>query len=376
MKKVFCTVISLLLIFNLPLQTWAKYSACNFTSTRSEVVTVYFDYNDSWASMPSTAFSRNLARMAVSLSAAAYDKESTAVALENMGYEVVAQRNFERTATAEDHDFVAWTLGKKSVMEKGEEKNQYILAIRGTDENGEWYGNFDVGYGKEHYGFKTAGEELMLELGMYITTPADSNRILVTGHSRGAAVTNLVAQWMTDDEHYATKNHIYGYTFATPATTMEPINNGNIFNFVNGGDIVTNMPLSAWGYGRNGQTITLAYDEGTIQRLNAGLRSVTGEDYSAGFDSGEFNKIFTRLAPTISDFYQKNSNGYSVSGLFNDMVPILSGDFSTADLTSVALQAASLNAADALQYFIGETSKIVQAHAPETYIAWVNAMYV
>ena len=84
-KTLFIMLLSFSLIFSLPAQASARYATGVFIAASSKTVTVYFDCNDMWADIPSTVFSRQLARTAVSLSAAAYDEENIVSSLESMG---------------------------------------------------------------------------------------------------------------------------------------------------------------------------------------------------------------------------------------------------------------------------------------------------
>ena len=99
----------------------------------------------------------------------------------------------------------------------------------------------------------------------YIPFNNISNPIfLVTGHSLGAAVANLVAEHLNsckDTNHCPgsrTEKDIYSYTFATPKTVKnkQGSDSQNIFNILNNNDIVPLVPTNilALNWADNGWT--------------------------------------------------------------------------------------------------------------------------
>lgn len=115
----------------------------------------------------------------------------------------------------------------------GETYNAYVVPIRGTTGNDEWLSNFKLGAAGDsyHYGFKKAADGVLSTLRSKIKTK--NNIFLITGHSRGAAVANIVAGELTIDKDLASPNHIFGYTYACPAvkigadTTLDNVININ-----------------------------------------------------------------------------------------------------------------------------------------------------
>ena len=77
----------------------------------------------------------------------------------------------------------------------------------------------------------------------------------VAGHSRGAAIANIIGANLQDENKQA-----YTYTFASPNTTLAD-NTGEyraIFNIVNEDDFVPCLRMKDWGYKRYGKTATVS----------------------------------------------------------------------------------------------------------------------
>ena len=120
-----------------------------------------------------------------------------------------------------------------------------------------------------HLGFKSARDFAYEALKTYINSTLCINKsetkIVIFGHSRGAATANLLGAYLIDGAgNLASKENIYTYTFATPNTIYVGNSNNKskapynrIFNFVNPEDFVTKVLPSQWGFGRYGKTLVL-----------------------------------------------------------------------------------------------------------------------
>lgn len=164
-----------------------------------------------------------------------------------------------------DDDISEVAVGYYDISYGGETKTILGVIIRGT--NGsieEWSSNFDMGDPDEwdseyHKGFYTTEERIRSFINLYVNTKLASTDNLVywvTGHSRGAALANILSANLIDEG-----KEVYSYTFATPTTTISKSVNdekyNSIFNFVNTSDFVTYVPLKQWGFDRFGITIDL-----------------------------------------------------------------------------------------------------------------------
>ena len=85
-----------------------------------------------------------------------------------------------------------------------------------------------------------------LEKGGKIDRDRDNNVIWITGHSRGAAIANLLAVQLRDYS-YCPNEKIYAYTFACPRVTLQSIDQSKyqyIYNYNILADIFPHLPSS------------------------------------------------------------------------------------------------------------------------------------
>lgn len=179
-------------------------------------------------------------------------------------------------------------IGHHTVTYNGKTKTILGIVIRGT--NGtvqEWSSNFDMGdpdvwTSKHHKGFYTTEKRIRSFVNSYVAayvSGAPGLTYWITGHSRGAALANLLAANMVDKG-----NSVYAYTFATPTTTtstnMSKAKYNCIFNWTNVADVVTYLPLKEWNFGRFGVT----YSDGIVE---SGLES----EWCAQTGAPKFNAL-------------------------------------------------------------------------------------
>ncbi len=175
-------------------------------------------------------------------------------------------------ATYGDDDLSEVVLGHRNVSYNGEEREVVALVVRGT--NGtieEWSSNFDMGNRSKfssyddwrtknnHKGFDVAANRIMDYLETYLSKydlDAENTVFWVTGHSRGAAIANIIAAKLVDKGEI-----VFAYTFAAPNTTTSSSASKAkydcIFNLVNEDDFVPTVPMSKWNFTRYGRSATL-----------------------------------------------------------------------------------------------------------------------
>lgn len=176
------------------------------------------------------------------------------------------------------HDLCGAYLGYTSFTSTdGKTYETVICTINGYTEGGGWQSNFDVGADtssyyeltgshpdwqnkKHHKGFDIATNRIYGVIKNYINEKATVNEnfnILITGHSRGAAISNLLAKKFKDENINSV-----AYCFNTPNVTTETDETvlksyDNIFSIVNGDDIVSIVPSNSWsGFTAYGNELT------------------------------------------------------------------------------------------------------------------------
>ena len=252
-----------------------------------------FYYSDSFFSGTSYEMNADLARLAMRMAFSGFGvgKESDASDL---------LRLFDRLSIRYDDstvhygvpgpDTIGYAYGMRTIAD---DEVLIVAVVRGGNYKEEWAGNFTLGLSDDHEGFRSAADLLVKDLQKYIeTVPAGKNvSVLVTGYSRGAAVSNLAA---ADLDKLASEgklgaaapDDIYGYCFACPLTTKRTQEAGealygNIFSFVHPADPVPKVAPGAWGYGRFGTTLLLP-------------TSIHTDDYNAYYEN--VSKGFRRYA--------------------------------------------------------------------------------
>jgi hypothetical protein len=212
--------------------------------------------------------------------------------LELHGFQDVVDYKLEDDYSDDDISEVG--IGFHNVTYMGSTLTVVAVIIRGT--NGtieEWSSNVDIGdpdtwTSDNHKGFYTTEQRIKKYLTEYLSSNKnlleDQRVYWVTGHSRGAALANLLSAELIDEG-----KTVYGYTFASPGTTVSASKNAekydSIFNIKNNSDVVTYVPLSQWGFGTYGITINVDISRGFEQEWC----TQTGRSHYNAFSSIQLN---------------------------------------------------------------------------------------
>lgn len=235
---------------------------------------------------------------------------------------------------AEDKDdLTEFFVGHRTIYRSGQKQELVILSVRGTNAtNAEWSSNFDVGANTDDYynalgfshphwkdfanhkGFDVAMNRVLEKFADYEKRHGldrMSNKvILVTGHSRGAGIANLLGAHFEDRADYKS----YTYTFAAPyATTHTDAGNyRTVFNVVNSDDMIPYLPLADWGFKKYGVTYTLSvkdlYEDGNWFGNKEGtFEWLCGYDYTCSGAVQSALDAFTQVASNREQLYVLDS---------------------------------------------------------------------
>lgn len=161
-----------------------------------------------------------------------------------------------------------------------------VVSVRGSVTPLDWAMDLVSQTDWENFNFEVGCQEVITSLNNYLSDNEDSivgePIILVTGHSLGAAVANLVANELNAGTSSA---DVYAYTFATPNTVNiasgdQPEAYTNVFNILNNNDAVPHFPVDEFGteWARHGQDfhITMPWIHSGIGLFDTDLLGVFG----------------------------------------------------------------------------------------------------
>lgn len=210
----------------------------------------------------SAQFDSALALALLDISSLAFETHEQADYMKKLGFDCVFLGNYDAHA---DRHVAAYGVYTGVI----DGRDAVLVSVRGTGE-GEWPLNIELApsgdYGLDYAeNFFLAAQDIFQAQTALFASLAQP-LFLVTGHSRGAAVGNMLAAMLSD--RYGGEN-VYAYTIATPRTVRgEKKSYPNIFNLVNPSDYVTYMPLPQWGFERYGVDVTLeARDAAALEAI-------------------------------------------------------------------------------------------------------------
>lgn len=270
-------------------------------------------------------------------------------------YSIDSEPYFSGNYLDTNKDNVAYTICHR----ENENDIDIIVVLRGSLKD-EWTGNFEItgtSYNSElerHYSFNLAKEFIMPKISEYYSIIDDTNKpinLIITGHSRGAAVANLYAKDATDGTNgIPSFNKVTAYTFATP--NVAKYNSGmenyyNIFNFCFTTDIVPTIPLTqpidGWNYWKYGLTY---------------VSDLTDLDNQYYYDS---KLSLLSSSYTVYDVWEGFKSWNSVAAYYNK--PIFSDDISAYPTTTL------------YRYLHDGVTRLMSGSRLRLYIGAINTLY-
>ena len=227
------------------------------------------DYYTANCDSDSSNYNPILANMLAALSAAAYDEDEITDAYEKLGFLDDFSTHYYSIGNF-DPNFCSYTIGFKD-SEYNNEK-VCLITVRGSDSFSDWVYNFDIFTAEEkHQGFFAPALVICQKIGEILSDngilPNDV-KYVITGHSRGAAVGNLLAVELMEQGINA--ENVYNYNYACPdvACKADFPNYNNIFNLCNTDDLVAFVPgvicnslvTQGASWGKYGQTYWFTKD--------------------------------------------------------------------------------------------------------------------
>ena len=405
----------------------------NYTTSLAKNGHIIQELNENHFNKPSTVFdfrTMKICRFAAALSTLAYNSDDgrtlTKVmsnkAEKGMNLSDVEYHNDETADAVDGGESSPFWIGHKKINIHGENINTLYIILRGT-KNCEWINNFESGVNDSvHKGFEKASQIIFEKINNYIKSKKINSsklKILLTGHSRGAAVSNLIGAKIdnaikNNDRIYSKTDYedLFVYTFATPnVTSSGNINNSiyeNIYNIVNPEDFVTKVMPSSWGYGRYGKTFVLPsksntsnyqeYYQGVRDRFNGYVGGEKGDDYGpyrfGMYTVNAYIKAVTLIVGSNESYYKQCLNTlisrcsaidytdiHSLYTLYKYALAYFMADQKTIAYSSIYMATSNafwgvLGELTIGYFFISQVidRKFEFAHTPENYLANVNEL--
>ena len=265
-----------------------------------------FDYNDNYFDKTSYKYNHDLAKMSLALAMATYDRNELEKIFTKIGFNesnLFYTNNYYKESNRNQDKTKPDDIGVGIASKKIGEYTVVAVSMRGFMYYTEWAGNFTVGNGTYHEGFKKACDDIVYkEITKYLNDYNISGNIKlwIMGYSRAGAVANLLAGRLNKGDRFNNKiqldnKNIYTYCFEPPAGVKNTeikggVNHGNIFNIVNPNDLVPMVAPSGWEFVRYGTDIFLPSKE-TNGTKYKGLFENMKAEYNLYRDNGDVDLI-------------------------------------------------------------------------------------
>ena len=283
-------------------------------------------------------------------------------------------------------------IGQKKIIQDGKEYTLLAIIPRSAGYKQEWAGNFTIGSGELHEGFKSARDEILRFTKKYIEKNNIKGKLKVwtTGYSRGAAVSNMVGGFFAGGgiDYFGngvsiTPEDVYCYTIGTPGSIKNGVSKnielsvsanrqesdyandtiGGAFNYTKGGIVLIDssiyngirniispddafplLPPEAFGFTRYGQVVNSYEGLYSIEEMLKELESISEYVYGAYTNNGKIKKFTEKTfdLKTLS-IVDKESNVSQIEffkGRLNGLVSKIKNNKIYNDEYQIALKSA------------------------------------
>lgn len=289
-------------------------------------------------------YSHMIARVAAMLSCIAYihveqktDDNEMLRSYQLLGFNeknIYWNYNLDYSNHIDKNNQAAYSFAFKDIQTPSGTKKLVFLIIRGTPLNAnEWQSNLNISDSSReevtiHEGFLSTCELIKQDFYNFL----DRNKIskedsyfLLSGHSRGAALANLLGA-VFYDEQVITSEKVFVYTFASPNVTQDSraleAKYSFIWNIISAEDAVPSVPpyRNNWKWKKFGQTRVMVnywntdsdtYMNNYIPRMNTYYKKLLLREY-VPLKTGPFYQVQTGRVLTS---YYKNVGNYYWQGL-------------------------------------------------------------
>ena len=321
---------------------------CDFICDGIEgVADVNYDYN--WFAKDSKEFNFDLARFCAVMTVLGYDTPSETEEITATGFKN-QQPNLERALReigltdveingCAERDQISYFTARRELELDGKMYNFVLTAFMGSYKR-QWFSNFDPlgvdreanggnGYagfeekGKVHLGFADARDYMYQQLTAYLDKyPSEyETKVLIIGHSRGAAAANLLAVKLFKlggfGSHKIKPENIFTYCLATPnaIVTSEIDDNPDydrIINILNPEDFVTMVFPAKCGFSKFGRFFRLMGSDNRGLGDYADMKRDMQQYYSKFVKDREFHpfKKGNTTAEKVIDIMGDNITGF------------------------------------------------------------------
>ena len=246
--------------------------------------------------------------------------------LRNLGFEQVEhyESYLVQESPIDTNDSVTLTIGHQVVDEK---YDVYALVIRGCFSAQEWCSAFDPGCAGEAYTEMTGEHPDWTEAEHFKGTDIAANRalsyveafmrqngsdslpdrILITGHSRGGGVANLLGAYFEKMEGVTP----YTYTFNTPGVTVsaDVRNYETIFNIYDTNDLLVDLfPFANDAFERYGKDLSVSISESEeIKNTIADLKGRNDYTCISVETAEQYHTLFALRFPSREMLYDQET---------------------------------------------------------------------